>query len=108
MAQSIIYIDNDNLIELIGLKDIALDTYVNDAAVAITLTDSAGDSVVGQSWPVTLNYVAGSDGDYRATLEDGLTLSVGGKYTAVVTADAGGDLLGKWTVKAVARVRGAS
>jgi len=105
MAQSVIFIDNDNLIELIGLKDIALDAFVNDATVQITLTDTAGDEVAGQSWPVTLNYVAASDGNYRATLEDGLVLTPGRKYTAVVTADAGSDLLGKWTVKPVAKIR---
>ncbi len=107
MAQSVIFIDNDNLIELIGLKDIALNTFVNDATVLVTLTDTAGVEVVGQSWPVTLTYVTASDGNYRAVLEDGLVLLSGRKYTAVITADAGGDLLGKWTVKPTAKIRAA-
>ena len=107
MAQSVIFIDNDNLIELIGLKDIALNAFINNATVQITLTDTAGVEVSGQSWPVTMNYVAASDGDYRATLEDVLVLISGRKYTAVITADAGSDLLGKWTVKPIAKIRAA-
>lgn len=105
MAQNIIYIDNDNVIELIGLKDVTQDTFVNDASVTVTLLDSSGDEVSGQAWPFILVYVSGSDGDYRATLEDGLVLSFGGTYTAIVIADAGADLIGKWTVKVVAKIR---
>ncbi len=41
---------------------------VNDATVSLTVTDINGVEL-GTGWPVTLNYIDGSDGMYRLTLE---------------------------------------
>ena len=63
--------------------------YLNAATVAVTLKDSAGVDVVGETWPLAMTYVSGSKGRYRAILTDALTLDPGAKYTAIITAVSG-------------------
>lgn len=79
--------------------------YINDAAVAVTLTDSSGTEVTGTSWPLTMSYVTSSDGIYRATLADTLSLTAGSTYTATISANGGAGLQGTFimTLKAKAR-----
>jgi len=97
-----IYIDSDNLVTLDALYDSAAAAYVNDATVTVTLTDRAGNEVSGETWPVTLSYVSGSDGKYRGTLTDSLSLSANKRYTAKVTADGGAGKKMVWYVEAFA------
>lgn len=85
----VLYIDNDNRIKLSGLKD-ADDTYQNSATVTVTLKDASGNEVSGQSWPLTMSYVSGSDGNYQAVLDDGLSLTAGQRLTAVVDVSSSG------------------
>ena len=96
---------NDNILELEGLKNDATGAFINGATVTVTLVDSDDTNVVGQTWPTTLLYVAASDGIYRATLQDVLTLVPDAKYTAKVTADGGAGLLGFFELPVVARIR---
>jgi len=105
MSFESLYIDSDNLVTLDALYDNAAAEYVNDATVTVTLTDRAGNEVSGETWPVTLSYVAGSDGKYRGTLSDSLSLSANRRYTAKVTADGGAGKARTWYVGASA-VRG--
>jgi len=102
---AIIYITNDNVIELTGLQSAVDETYQNSATVTVTITDSAGEEVAGETWPLAMAYVSGSDGDYRANLADTLTLVDGASYTAAVTADAGVNGLATWTERLTARTR---
>jgi hypothetical protein len=102
---AIIYIANDNVLELTGLQNSVSDAYQNSATVTVTVTDSAGTDVVGETWPVTLVYVSGSNGDYRANLTDSLVLTDGSKYAATITADAGANGLATWTEDLIARTR---
>ncbi len=96
---------NDNILELDGLKNDATSAFINDAAVTVTLVDSDDVDVVGQTWPTTMLYVAASDGIYRATLQDVITLEPDAKYTAKVTANGGAGLLGFFELPVVARIR---
>jgi len=105
MSHSIVYIENDNLIQLTGLQDAATSVYVNNATVTVTVTDRKGVNVSGQSWPLTLSYVASSNGNYEGTLEDGLVLSIGQKYEAKVVADAGSDKIATWYLDLMAQRR---
>jgi hypothetical protein len=84
----IAYLNSDNIITISGLKDVTADTFINTATCAVTLYDSNDVEVSGETWPLTLNYVSASDGIYRATLADTLSVSAG-EYTAIVTADDG-------------------
>ena len=89
----IYYIDNDNMIELTGLRDAANAIYLNGASVSLTLVDSATEvEISGQTWPATMSYVNASDGDYRLTLEYDLVVQHGQSLTAHVVADAGAGL----------------
>ena len=89
----IYYIDNDNLIELTGLRDAANNLYLSGVAVQLTMVDAATDvDISGQSWPATMSYVAGSDGDYQLTLEYDLDVTEGQTLLAKVVADAGSGL----------------
>lgn len=90
------FVANTNLLELSGLQDAIDDSYINDATVTATLKDSAGADVGGITWPLTLAYVDGSDGDYRAVLVAALELANRGHYTAVIEVDAGEDRVGHY------------
>jgi hypothetical protein len=72
-----IYINNDNRVVLTGLKNESTGNFENGATVTMTLYDSTGTAVTGQSWPATLTYIAASSGNYEGTLDDGLSLTDG-------------------------------
>lgn len=99
-----VYIDNDNMLTLDGLANAATDAYVNNATVAVTVTDRDGNEIVGETWPLTLNYVAASNGTYRATLQDTLTLTHKEGLLLHITADGAG-LQAAWELYAVALTR---
>lgn len=101
---NIVYIGNDNYIEVDGLKDKATDAYINDATVACTLKDSGGNNVTGQSWPLTLSYVASSNGKYRGLLDNALVLTARKMYTAHITV-VGGGLDAAWELPVFAMTR---
>jgi hypothetical protein len=102
----IIFLANDNLLQLNGLKDVATGDYMDSATVTVTLKDSNGSEVVGQTWPTTLIFVVGSTtGQYRCTLNDELVLTTGDAYTAEITADGGPGLRGHWHLAVEARTR---
>jgi len=101
----VIYVGNDTILEVESLKNELTGLYVNDATVTVTLEETDGVDVAGDSWPKTLTYVGGSNGAYRATLVFGLALVAGRKYNAKITADAGAGLRAAWTVPCLARER---
>lgn len=105
MTANIIFYKNDMLLELKGLKDVVLDTFVNGATVTATVVDSDGAAVTGQSFPVTLDFVANSDGDYRVVLDSTIVLVIGKKYTAQITAVSSG-IDGYWELDLRAVIRG--
>ncbi len=105
MANQVLFYLNDMLIELVGLQNAADDSYINDATVVITLVDSEGTEVSGEVWPLSMPYVAASDGDYRATLADTIGVTLGQQYVAKVSADAGVGLQGHWELPLTVEVR---
>lgn len=92
----IIYKGSDNVIKVTGLYDPVAAAYKNAATVQVTLTDKAGTQVSGETWPLAMDYVSASNGNYTATLKDTLTLVANQRYTATITADAGTDLKKAW------------
>lgn len=101
----IIYKGNDNLLEIDLLTNDATGAFINAATVTVTLVDVEGSEVAGQSWPTTLSYVSASDGKYRATLQDVLTLTASDIYTAKITADGGPGLLAYFELGLVVKIR---
>ena len=63
---------------------------VNTATVTVTIYDcSTGLATTDESWPVTLDYVAASDGVYRKTFDPFTSLTVGQRYKIVTPIEAG-------------------
>lgn len=102
---NVLYTANDTVIEVKGLKNEVSGAFLNAAAVTATLVDSAAAQVAGETWPKTLDYVAGSDGIYRATLPYTLSLAAGGRYEAQISVNAGSGLRANFTLPCVARSR---
>ena len=89
---AVAFIDNDNVLRVTGMRNAITGTYLNSRTVTVTLTDSSGTEVTGQSWPLTLTYVPDSDGEYRATLPYDIGVTGGQTYTARVVGDGGAGL----------------
>lgn len=85
MSTLALYVANDNVLELNGLIDELAGTYINSATVTYALKDSDGATVDSGS----MTYVSASNGVYRATLADTLSITAGESYTAVIDADGG-------------------
>lgn len=102
MSTLLAYVDNDNLLEVDGLRDVD-DDYVNAATVTcISIAPVDGSDILGT--PVTLTYVTASNGKYRGTAQDTLALIADTDYEAVITVDGGG-LQAKFYVPFTARKR---
>lgn len=100
-----LWVANDNVIELSNLRDLD-NAYVNSATVSlISLVDRAGAGVTGITLPLTLTYVAASNGKYRGTVQDTASLVDDTTYLAVITVDGGG-LQARMSIEAKARTRG--
>jgi hypothetical protein len=100
-----LYIGNDNVLELTGLKGFVADAYINDATVTATLYDESGTEVVGQTWPMTLVHASGTDGIYRGTIEYDVAVTTAQVYTAEVDVDAGSGLIGHFESRVMAVTR---
>lgn len=106
----IAYVANTNELLLTGLKSELDDTFINNASVTATVLDKDGDEVGGETWPITMAYVAASNGNYRGTLKYTLPLAPRQSYTAII--DANGDTTsppverrGHWQFKFKAETR---
>lgn len=100
-----LYVDNDTLLEVTRLRNDVTGDFLNSATVMVTLNNSAGVAVVGDTWPKPMSYVPASEGTYRATMPYTLALTSGQRYTAELTADAGAGLHATWQIECVARNR---
>lgn len=89
------YVDNTNMLRLNGLKNQSSDEFLNNAAVTATIETVDGDEVAGETWPLTLVHVAGSDGNYERSIDHLVDFVPGGHYFAIITATHDGSV-GKW------------
>lgn len=100
-----IYLGNDNVLEVTDLTNEVTGDMISSATVTVTLTDESGVTVVGDTFPKTMEYVAGSNGVYRTTLIDTLTLARNARYIAKISANGGGGLMGYWEKDLICKVR---
>lgn len=84
------YISSDNVIQLDKFYDAVNAAYLNAATVTATMKDLEGTEVTGETWPVTLIYVSGSDGKYQATVDKDLVLTENSSYFIEITASESG------------------
>ena len=101
----ILYRKNDALIRLLGLKNELTGDYINNATVTATLRSLSGVMISGQSWPLSMPYVSGSNGDYQATLSSLLEVKIGQTLVAQISADASGIGKGYWERKIIVQAR---
>jgi len=87
-----LYKVNDQVIEVLGLKNNVSGAFLNAATVTATLKDAAGQNVTGLT-NLTLAYVAASSGDYRGQVEQTFDPAVGGSYTLHIDGSEAGLVL---------------
>ena len=108
MKAFIVFLDNDNFVEVNGLKDAISGSFLNAASVTVHVRDTSGvdlaDGPSGFTWPQTMVYVPNSDGIYRVTLDKSLSWVADTRYIATIISDeSGAD--GQWIIDLLAKVR---
>ncbi|MCP5428538.1 MAG: hypothetical protein H6966_09770 [Chromatiaceae bacterium] len=93
--ECVVYIGNSNQVRLLGLRNATTGEYENNGSVSCVLKDSAGDNIQGETWPKSMSYVTGSDGDYVATISPLINVNHKQELVAEITATASG-LTGFW------------
>lgn len=78
----VIFVGNPNLFVVNKLK--AGNSFLNNDTVTVTLRDITGTEVAGETWPVTMQYIAGSEGRYERVFPKDLVVSKGMLLTAFV------------------------
>ena len=95
-ATDAFFIRNTNMVELDELRDNA-GVYLNAATVEVTIKDSDGVNVVGETWPVSMVYVAASNGTYRGFVSSSVTVLEEDVLKAIISATDSG-LTGEWNI----------
>lgn len=106
-ATHYIFIGNTSSVQLNKLKSGVTGEYVNDAGVTMTLKDSEGNEVAGESWPVSLQYVTDSNGNYVGAFSHSIAVTDGEVYTAELQAVLSDGSRAFWTEPVTALVRSA-
>ena len=86
------FIGNNMLLRLKGLKNSKTGVYINDATVNAILKDLDDVEVIATG---TMNYQAGSDGNYEIVWPYDASVTLFGQYKAYITA-LGSGLYGDW------------
>jgi hypothetical protein len=92
-------IGNDQTIEVQsgGLTDAVTGDPINDATVTATIRDRAGNAVGGVTWPITLDYIAASDGQYRGNIPAAAEFAASKRYQVTVDAVSPTHGTARWT-----------
>jgi hypothetical protein len=101
----ILYLGNNSIVDVTGLRNDYTGAFVADAALSMTLLDTTGAPVGGANWPIPFQYLPDSHGVYRATLPHTLAIAEGGRYIARIVADATLGLRAQWDLPCVGRLR---
>jgi len=100
-----IFKDNDMVLEVSDITNDTTGVHINDATVTATIKDSTGADVSGIAFPITLSYVANSDGVYRGLLPAELVLTSNARYKAIIDAVSGSGSKAHWEVDLVCKIR---
>ena len=80
-----------NLIQITELKDSFDDSFINSATVQIDSIKNLDDvEVTGLTFPITMNYVAASNGNYKADIPNTSNMVYGKYYKIYITATISG------------------
>ena len=105
MIVEILFDKNNMLLRVNGARDAKTAAFLNVATVTARLVDSLGVDIGGQTWPLTLDYVAASNGDYCGVLNDTLVQIIGAIEQAQITFDGGIGLKAFWKTPCVVQDR---
>lgn len=95
------YDENTHLLRADELADETTDEYLNDNVVDVVgrIQDADGQDLTGEIWPLTMTYVAGSNGRYEVTVSHQVEVAAGDIiYVVVVATDSEGHQ-GHWKQK---------
>jgi len=84
--------NSDNLIMYRGARDqleTDPDDFIVNAAMRVWLYTRAGVEVPGETWPLDGAYMAGSNGDYAAVIQDGIDWDADRIMRLVIEIDGG-------------------
>jgi len=98
---NVIYPLNDNLIVARGVSTIDQNgktVYLTGTAVVQLTLRVSGAVVPGETWPIALTYITGSNGDFQGNLKDTLTLPASGIAVAQLIVDNGADQRGELSI----------
>ena len=76
----VLLVANDQLIQVIALKNVSTGAYVNNGVGTATLKDSGGVNVTG-AINLALSYKAATNGEYEALMASTVVLVAGSEYT---------------------------
>lgn len=99
-----LYVGNSSVVELQALTNSVTGALETAATVTCTIKDSAGVDVAGMTFPISMPHTS-VDGTYRATLQDGIAIIAGRRYTAVVDAVGSAGEVGHWEAPVTADTR---
>lgn len=95
----VLYYLNDNLIQITGLQNKSSSAYLNSATVTAKIMGPGGSTaLVAGSSSITMSYSTGSNGNYEGTSPDTTSVVLNKFYSAVITANAGAGLQGRWKI----------
>jgi hypothetical protein len=99
-----IYIGNSMLLTATGVHFENEVDFLNDATVEATVKNLDGTEISGQTWPLILDYIAASNGNYSGILSNELSLTEKKAYNVFLTIIKDANV-GYWkeTVKAAYR-----
>ncbi len=101
-----LFLNNDNILTADQLTNTVTKSNLNNASAIVTIALAATSAnISGETWPLTLSYVTGSSGKYRATLADTLVVTENTKYIGTLVIDAGNGLRGQWVLPIIVRDR---
>lgn len=102
-----IFVNSDTVVRWDQMRRKTDDAFVNDAIVLMTLKDSDGDDVAG-AVNISLVYLSDSNGRYHGTIPNTVSLTLGARYTIVLTARSASLGPDERQIPVTAQYRGAS
>lgn len=97
------YTGNDHIVRFSGGQTVVLTTgeaIALDAAATVqfSIQTVEYEDILGETWPVTMQYLSGSPGNYIGVLRDSVQLEAGRSYRFIATVSNGVDAQAVWDI----------
>ena len=94
MRKDFLYVENNNVVKVLGLVNTDSKLPETAAIVRAYLVDDSGSLVPGQAWPLQLVHT--ENGTYEGTLSHTLDLNTLGRYRLKITAESPDGNIATW------------